>query len=121
MTLTILFIVGMYYYNLNQNHSTLPIEALHEAPQRNEPSRDWPPKFAKNLIDDKQESAQPPSFGIDNETNNVAKEEVEEDKSEEDRFIDEGGDSNNAGEDKIEDTSSPKQGGIHVAFMTTFL
>jgi len=105
---TVAFILVMYYYHNSNKVRHTPQKPPQQ--QQYEPSQAaaWPPKFGKNLIEDSVESAQPPKFGIDNEVNNVAEEELEQAKSDEDklRFADEGGDSNNAGEDRIEDSVS---------------
>ena len=65
---TVAFILVMYYY---LNSSKVRHTPQKPQLQHHEPSQAWPPKFGKNLIEDSDESAQPPQFGIDNEVGGI--------------------------------------------------
>ena len=92
MTLTILFIVIIYYLNTNKAQQV-------SRPQQKEPTHEWPPVFGKNLVKSDVE-AENKAQGEAKEIDNAALEDLE---SEESQQEDEDADSNQAKEDKIEE------------------
>jgi len=98
MLFTIGVFIFFYYYSDNVN---LQKQKSRSEFVRNK-SNDWPPNFDRNLIDEPIKDLQSPKFSEDNEVQNAAKEETDDENFDSETGL--GGDSNNAGEVKVEET-----------------
>jgi len=98
MLFTIGVFIFFYYYSDNVN---MQKQKSRSEFVRNR-SNDWPPNFDRNLIDEPIKNLQNPKFNEDNEVQNAAKEETDDENFDSETGL--GGDSNNAGEVKVEET-----------------